>query len=128
MSIEKPLHVQVAEALGWTDCDATAKSWPWEFTDPPDERVVTGLGIPPGRSSRMGIPHYDTDWSATGPLIEKYGISVYLADGMWSAQIGDYNDPLESLAVTHSGDQKRPLVVVCELLMLMAATGKLKAA
>jgi hypothetical protein len=53
---DKPLHVQVAEALGWTDC----------HQKPHDEEWWGYVNYSQGYRS---IPRYDLDWSATGPLI-----------------------------------------------------------
>lgn len=63
MTEEKPLRVQVAEALGWTI-------------------TIDGLGNTPAPDSRYAveIPDYDTDWSATGPLIHARGIALLQLD------------------------------------------------
>lgn len=66
--MEKPLHVRVAEALGWLRCDqgesllGTVEEW---------------YGIPRGddglyHGAHVEVPRYDTDWSAGGPLFEKF--------------------------------------------------------
>jgi len=103
---EKPLHVRVAEALGWTDLSTNGLlTYPW-------------YGIPWPNTIRRSVPYYDSDWSATGPLIEKYGICVS-PDGRsstWGA----------------SGDGswkqgEKPLIAICNLILALAAAGKLKA-
>lgn len=77
MSEEKPLHVQVAEALG-------------EVRAVHAEQYEVGQGMLCPRCDWLEpwnffgdtpycIPRYDTDWSATGPLIERYGISLHYA-------------------------------------------------
>lgn len=65
---EPPLHVQVAQALGWIDCRLPKsgildRDW-----------IGWHLGMEIGK--RDPIPRYDTDWSATGPLIEKFNIAL----------------------------------------------------
>lgn len=85
MSTDKPLHVQVAEALGWTNvvlAPATPFEPLWIGKPPPglsyrwvsevdhEQRSITI------RSDVGSIPRYDTDWSATGPLIDRYRISL----------------------------------------------------
>jgi hypothetical protein len=107
----RPLHVRVAEALGWVDMrprsedglwggQAPDVSWPW--TSP---------------------PRYDTDWSATGPLIEKYGIRVELTGpvvihpiGKWRADYG-FGE--------HDGFGATPLLAVCNLILALKDAGKL---
>ena len=88
---EKPLHVMVAEALGTVNSQEVP---PWHFI----------------------TPRYDTDWSATGPLIEKYGISLKREPGGWDARV-DY-----SLA---SDQNPTALVAVCHLILALHAAGKL---
>lgn len=124
---DKPLHVRVAEALGWTECDHSARSEPWEFHDE-EPRIRVGLGIPPGESERQELPRYDTDWSATGPLIERYQIELewkgkppeWIASYGW--QVGRLPPHvLEGRGLT-------PLFAVCQLILALHAAGKLDAA
>jgi hypothetical protein len=56
---ERPLHVQVAEALSFQCWQLDDESW-W---------TEAGNVVVP-------VPRYDTDWAATGPLIEKHNIAV----------------------------------------------------
>lgn len=105
---DRPLHVRVAEALGWTrtkDCALLENCY--------------GAGEMDGEFVGC-VRNYDTDWSATGPLIERHGISLdHDGFGMWRAyQRGDAK--LSALG-------RAPLVAVCELLLVMAAAGKLAA-
>lgn len=110
---EKPLHVRVAEALGqdlarehkWDKapegyrgcvlCGATA-SWQEDYREP-------------------CVTEYDIDWSATGPLIERFGIRLYPG---WAAGISD-GQP--------SGWYDTPLLAVCHLILALHAAGKLPA-
>lgn len=128
---EKPLHVQVAEVFGWTNVRRES----------PDSDVFW-LGVPPkgwlGRPSQShdvdGItmyfytpPHYDTDWSATGPLIEKYGFWLRQLDQTLSGpQPWDAfrNDDL----TFPRGFGPTPLLAVCNLIVRLAEAGILKAA
>lgn len=128
---EKPLHVKVAEALGWTYRDLS------EVGD-------TGCGgtvymIPPGETSRSYCnacrpnqpPRYDTDWSATGPLIEKYHLSLSHDDYKWRAQCPNparYEDedgkPVP-WCYPEIGTGSTPLIAVCNLILALKAEGKL---
>lgn len=67
---ERPLHVQVAEALGWTDL--------YESTS------LTGLvrwvGVEPHGGLRLEVPRYDTSWCSTGPMVERFKICVVYRD------------------------------------------------
>lgn len=68
------------------------------------------------------VPRYDTDWSATGPLIERLGIQIMnlelkVMPTMWSAALSsDHNWALG----------QTPLVAVCALILALAAAGKLE--
>jgi len=115
------LHVQVAIVLGWTDAEVGSHPWP-------------AFGIPPGKTDYFNIapiPRYDTDWSATGPLIERYGIELSVAfpgdfgqDGFaWSAQTGADSRSPSPITVPHVG--QTPLLAVCYLLLALHKAGKL---
>jgi hypothetical protein len=110
---EKPLHVRVAEVLGWTKartpigfrgevwCAVPPRGWPREagpqYNGPGGETV---------------IPLFDTDWSATGPVIEKYGIGVWkdwpTSTDPWTAHV-DKGDAKEYGATA--------LLAVCNLIV-----------
>lgn len=64
-SAEKPLHVQVAEALGWK---RTGNCWTLE--------------IPFGKTAVDELPPYGEDtpegWACTGPLLARFGITLEL--------------------------------------------------
>lgn len=98
---DRPLHVQVAEALGWTI-------------------TVGGLGNTPDGRYAVEIPDYDTDWSATGPLIEQLGINLE-RQGKKTWQAWVY--PLKI------AQGETPRIAVCNLIVALAAatpTGKLE--
>ena len=122
MSEEKPLHVRVAEALGCKvrdrgdglmlcECDGQTHG-----QDEPDEH-----------GDRWPLRHYDTDWSVTGPLIEKYGVLLYRGDYGWNAYAGEVRECLEELYLP--GDDfatgPAPLVAACNLILALHAAGKL---
>ena len=113
---EKP-YAHVAEALGWRVFN-------------PDHLC----GYPPSgvhgferclyennQAEIFEIPDYDTDWSATGPLIERYGILLeppqVVAASFWRARVPFF---MESGAT--------PLEAVCKLILALHAAGKLRAA
>lgn len=117
MTEDKPLHVQVAEALGWTDMKPRADDglWggkapdvSWEWTSP---------------------PRYDTDWAATGPLIEKYGFQIWRnGEGVWEAQGSQYKDGEHVPGSFRAINGPTPLEAVCHLILALKAAGKLEAA
>lgn len=150
MSEEKPLHVQVAEALGWTEVV--------HFT-PTTSSVIAPVwaGAPPkgyehwkhgiteadflhmshGGPERRTIPRYDTDWSATGPLLERFGIAsapsphgyryrIGVTEGpeiaYWPA--GGYDSTHECWDWEALGATR--LIAACNLLVELAAAGKLE--
>lgn len=120
---EKPLHMRVAEALGWRDLCQIG----WLPINPPipcvrgkrPEQMIVG---PKGDED---VPHYDTDWSATGPLIEKYGICLS-SDGPneWEAWSGRWRGAVNrgTFEDTH---QPTALHAVCHLILALHAAGKL---
>jgi hypothetical protein len=113
-SPERPLHVRVAEALHPT----------WEI-----EAFTGGMVFLRGRiwaeegdwyaydysyEADMGpflVPEYDTDWSATGPLLEKYKIT--------SQPNYAWIDGFDSVY----GDTR--LEAACHLILALHAAGKL---
>jgi hypothetical protein len=116
--LDKPLHVQVAEALGWRDCR------PFEADGIVDYQTWCGEqpGVE-GMEAHTFIPDFDTDWSATGPLIEKYGIYLNAATDGWHAcrecQCAEYGHN------SSDGDGPTPLTAVCNLILALKEAGKL---
>jgi hypothetical protein len=109
VSAEKPLHVQAAEALGWSQMHAPNGMWPDEMIGYPPELAIVGQKRP--------VPRYDEDWSATGPLIEKYGLALH--PGLPRAA----TDADQRLA----GEGDTYLIAVCHLILALHAAGKLEA-
>lgn len=107
----KPLHVRVAEALGW-GLTADGASW---ISPPPSEgrydAAACGDSIP---------PRYDTDWSATGPLIEKCKMWIAPFDdrgyGHWTAKTATQDMPEGHPTI---------LLAVCHLILALKEAGKL---
>ena len=113
---DKPLHVQVAEALG---CPT---AWDEYCRCPGLEH--SGEEHPPR------LARFDTDWSATGPLIEKYEISVgpgATEAGPWAAISGVFVDGggWDGLDFDYRGKGPTPLIAVCHLLLALKKAGKL---
>lgn len=66
---DRPLHVRVAEALGWFNFQPSLNGlWPDEWRGHPPQPIVG--------ETHKEVPRYDTDWSATGPLIEQRAIQL----------------------------------------------------
>jgi hypothetical protein len=120
----RPLHVRVAEVLG---CKPVAPGdlGPFEIQYETD---VWRCGCNPHFDPDIEVhedlynhtPHalerYDSYWSATGPLIERFGISLapdQALTGTWGAWVGDF----APLTARHTN----PLVAVCLLLLVMSA-------
>lgn len=101
--MEKPLHVKVAQVLGviLPDCDEAA----WLAAD-----------------EEGFIPHYDTDWGATGPLIERYGMELApCSECEWVAT------KHETMWQYHSRRGALPLIAACDLILALHEAGKLDA-
>lgn len=123
---EQPLHVQVAEALGWTDCHLCGHKECGPGFWVGDVPVVDGTI----RESHL-MPRYDTDWAATGPLIEKYGIDInHFGDG----NPADCADPMSWFArherrewgTWDECEAATPLLAVCALILLLKSLGELE--
>lgn len=78
-----PLHVQVAEALGWT-----------ELHQREDGSHVTWWGREPHGGLRIQVPPYDRSWCSVGPLIERFKITLLapgvMEDNAWDAWYDAY--------------------------------------
>jgi len=143
MSEPKPIHVLIAEALGCkpvysTDPRFRAKQFPACQCEHPGHRA-------PGNPT-YEMARYDTDWSATGPLIERYAISLASPfdfipsepDLNWKASFQKgcmYPHYADSQTQQESSVQctcindvegETPLLAVCALLLALSAAGKLR--
>lgn len=97
---DKPLHVRVFEALGGRS-DWSPEVWPL-------------------------LPRYDTDWSATGPLIEKYEIAIARrqAGAAWWAARWARTDIRDAIPPNHYAGST-PLLAVCHMILALHEAGKL---
>lgn len=121
---EEPLHVQVALALG---CKPRHIEPYWLCGCSSYAHGCDGESPPYKNDS---ILRYDTDWSATGPLVEKYGIALIGEGRDWTAYHGASAfeaDAAEGSAFScdESADGPTPLVAVCHLILKLAEAGKL---
>jgi len=119
MSEDKPLHVRVAEALG---CSPRFDGVVWCCTCRAGEHVGSEQY---NTLSTSELNYYDTDWSATGPLIEKYQIGFYPAGlGTWAAEWRDgrYEN---GIGDSYSKAEDTPLLAVCNLILALKEAGKL---
>lgn len=137
--IEKPLHVQVAEALGcrtlrYDESRTAAEDW-WRCGCGPDPAKVgtiqEGIAVhASGSVPNRWLNHYDTDWSATGPLIEQLALDVFYEgrprhDRGWTAQAWlPFGEKVPSAAWSKRGET--PLLAICNLILALHAAGKLR--
>lgn len=121
---QEPLNVRVARALGWAEFDPPSEA------DPPRARYWIGRN-PSGAIFR--VPEYYIDWSATGPLVEKYGIGLVrytqsVGTGEWMAFLnagGWISECAVDIECHHSEFGPTPLTAVCNLLLKMGEAGRL---
>lgn len=114
---EKPLNVRVAEALGWTEIQYA--------------HSVGAYGRRPDRSGGLdghgieAVPCYDTDWSASGPLIDKYKLELWTNHqyGNWSASVGIESPGWDSAMIAATGETALKAACVC--ILEMSKAGKL---
>lgn len=132
MSDEKPLHVQVAEKLGWSLLGPETHNLP-EYAEPqtnwfghptPNACPVwfTDLDKPKARAQ---VPDYACDWSATGPLIERLGIELKpssepFSEGQWLAalRVPSLEYPI-ILAFNTESVGATPLLAICNLILAL---------
>ncbi len=108
---DQSLRLRVAEALSTRIADKHA----WD-EGPDNQKLCVHCGVAADwdddsldEGEVACCPHYDTDWSATGPEIERLGISVC-------------REPLTGIWVAHSKDRywscsaRTALLAVCGLI------------
>ncbi len=127
---DKPLHVRVAEALGCTPREIPyrkepGRSW-WtcgcERLNHPHNNNDDG-------PADTHLKEYDTDWSATGPLIEKYGIGLdphLFAPIPADHWIAHDRQNINTLVNGCSATGPTPLIAVCNLILVLKESGKLE--
>lgn len=130
---EKPLHVRVAEALGCAPkMRLGGRVWDCECkeNDHAEHKLHDDCHDGEGLNcDEYLLARYDTDWSATGPLIEKYDVWLQpcedhrttpgVACRGWVAVNGD---------ISEEGAGATPLEAVCNLILALKAAGKLEVA
>jgi len=120
--MEKPLHIHVAEAVGWFRVERVSGG----IMLPDAVHPCRWKGQPPGPvvigEKPVCVPRYDLEWAATGPLIERLGIDVWLDASdqhVWLARRGHFDGPCPE------GGGPTPLTAVCNLILALHAAGKL---
>jgi len=106
---DKPLHVQVAEALGRVSHLRGDGGW-WHGDVP--------------------VPRYDIDWSVTGPLIERYAISIHHLDypdhnGWFASWRTGAGKRWKSTPAGARPPCKTPLQAVCQMIIALKELGLL---
>ncbi len=74
---DKPLHVQCAEALGWTDLHPRTGGHWW--------------GREPHGGLTISVPRYDTSWCSAGPLLERMDFDLKRRSSGWEASEDDWH-------------------------------------
>lgn len=130
MSAEKPLRVRVFEAL-YPDKHAyrsDGDEWLWdrEWSEPGQWLYMT-----PNSDSgeRREVPRYDTDWAATGPLIERFQIDITHLVGHRIQALGC---PCPGILAGHGCEHgfkidegPTELIAVCHLILALHEAGRL---
>ena len=109
MATDKPLHVRVAEALGWTNPRVEEKTGLWV------------ANVPGQHWGPSTIPRYDTSWKATGPLIEKHGLMLWKAGEHWGCETW----PSVIGEGRHWFEEPTPLRAACFAILALGEAGKL---
>ena len=141
---EKPLHVLVAEAIGYrwlvrAHADSSLQPRARFLASPKDaERLIAMRHSRPASGDELPaylldekalgmrlpmVPRFDIDWSATGPLVERLHIGLRYLDprecrdlpaAYWCAEW-----PFE--LITAYSYAATPLIAACEAIVAMAA-------
>lgn len=128
MSEEKPLHVRVAKALGWTYVgpgEGDVGTNGWEGEPPPGHPMEY---YPRRLDQHVGIPLYDTDRSASGQiedvLLHRFG-QIDFRHQPDNVPARRYGAGL--YVVTQYYIEYAPTLgeAVCELFLALHAAGKL---
>lgn len=147
--VSEPLHVQVALALGWrwyVHAPGANSAHPgMRYLAPPDHKTLLSGDFAEYASGdeplaiytmsgtdktletwQASVPHYDTDWSAGGPLLERFEITLHRArtdeiGWHWRAWPKEVDGGLP--CPWQPAD--KPLTAVCNLIVSLHAAGKL---
>lgn len=125
----QPLHVRVAKALGWTDLRPARRFSDEEYVPHPGGKTPEAwYGHHEGdRGDEILVPHFDTDWSATGPLIDKWRFhgdvrfDPLCHEPNWCA----FHIPAGDDDIIEAADQPTLLLAVCHLILALKAVDKL---
>lgn len=123
MNDEKPIHVRVAKALGCERQRDWGKGWCCMCHGFPHGRGPFNSG---GFSEDTRIPRYDLDWSATGPLVEKYALDLWYVAKSVIHPHATWRATCEH--AEGSEEDSTPLLAICNLILALHAAGKLKEA
>lgn len=122
----KPLHFMVAEALGWTKVIRMDDGW--ECGIPPGGVNYRLLGRDLGK--HVAVPQYDTDWAATGPLVERFEISImrekWKNDWGWTVQMLVHNNPKIRSRTYSTLPGETLLQGICKIIVNAHEAGQLK--
>lgn len=100
---EKPLHVLVAEALGWSNLHERTEGHWW--------------GKDPYGGMSLAVPIYERSWCSVGPILERIKVSLdapNMPEQPWSAY-----------AATCHADGNTPCEAVARLIVTLSKEGKL---
>lgn len=119
----EPLHVQVAEALGCKP-DFYDGRWWCHCGDSVTRVPVHGYAFD------CGLRHYDTQWSAAGPLVEKY-VTTLVRDDVPDCWIAYSDEMWDDTTEKHDAGcdiaarGATALEAVCRLILALKEAGKL---
>lgn len=108
-----PLPVRVAVALGCKPVEYRRGEWSCGCRN--NAHAQAGFDGAPGEGG--GIENFDTDWAATGPLIERLCLGLVWRGDAWQAFVD-----LDAAVIAFDA---LPLIAVCKLILALKEAGKL---
>jgi hypothetical protein len=118
----KPLHIQVAEALGWFEIEPGNGM---DLSNPYWGYPPFPIGVPVICRKQL-VPRYDEEWEATGPLIERFKINLshFINSGQINGKRGESLWRASTDEKSQWGYGLEPLMAICALILALKIDGR----
>lgn len=128
------LAIEVAVALGYTWMRPAKRDDIRVLAPPADHDAREWLVLATGKETiavdaYRWVPKFDIDWSVTGPLIERFGFTVWKVEDLHGLGSGpEWRATHETCCDPGLGAESgaTPLEAVCKLIVLLHEAGRIK--